>query len=410
MGILLVLTLFIEAAVLLYLEQKAWNTLLTPLNCLLVPYLVVLVISVILSGGSGFVGFHYPSILIWIVGLLLFAVPSLVISETAGRNNVLTDITVKRVEGIPYFIVVLGCVTALVLVFRLFSVSGSSRYAIGSDEFAEEFSGYGLWGHLRHLSFIFIMLLIYYLEKGHRWLWVPIAGLLAVNVVNMVKGSIIIPCVVGVMMRLASGKTKITSRFLLILALCAVGVFFVTFLLAIVVANRMDVNAGVLQWVFQRFVHYLTSGTLGLSADMQLGFPDRGAFQVIWTPFINIVNYLTGNGVLLSPVNQTYLFTGISLTNVRTFFGTLFIYTDHLQFCLYSLGLSTLCYTLKVLSQRVGSIYTNAVYCYFCGLLAMGWFEFYFFHLDVIEIPVMIVLLGLIDRALPVRCIETGTI
>ena len=410
MGILLVLTLFIEAAVLLYLEQKAWNTLLTPLNCLLVPYLVVLVISVILSGGSGFVGFHYPSILIWIVGLLLFAVPSLVISETAGRNNVLTDITVKRVEGIPYFIVVLGCVTALVLVFRLFLVSGSSRYAIGSDEFAEEFSGYGLWGHLRHLSFIFIMLLIYYLGKGRRWLWVPIAGLLAVNVVNMVKGSIIIPCVVGVMMRLASGKTKITSRFLLILALCAVGVFFVTFLLAIVVANRMDVNAGVLQWVFQRFVHYLTSGTLGLSADMQLGFPDRGAFQVIWTPFINIVNYLTGNDVLLSPVNQTYLFTGISLTNVRTFFGTLFIYTDHLQFCLYSLGLSTLCYTLKVLSQRVGSIYTNAVYCYFCGLLAMGWFEFYFFHLDVIEIPVLIVLLGLIDRALPVRCIETGTI
>ncbi|MCQ2083744.1 MAG: DUF6337 family protein [Bacteroidaceae bacterium] len=400
MGFLLVFTLLIEAGVLLYLEWKAWETLVTPLYCLAIPYLAVLFISIILSGRSGFVEFHYPSILIWIVGLLLFAVPSFAVSEVAIKCNVIPDVTNGDNGRVPGYIVALGIVTVLLFAFRLFTVAESSKYAIGSDDFAMEFSSYGFWGHLRHMSFIIIMFTIYYLDKCRRWLWVLIVGLLAVNVVNMVKGSIIIPCVVGVMMRIVSGKTKITGRFLLVLSICAVGVFFITFLLAIVVANRMNVNGGVLQWIFQRFVHYLTSGTLGLSVDMQLGFPDRGPFQVIWTPFINIVNQLCGNGEILSPVNPTFHFTGISLTNVRTFFGTLFIYTDYIQFCLYSLGISAFCYSLKVLSQRTGSIYTDAVYCYFCGLLAMGWFEFYLFHIDVIEIPVMVILLHFIDWAL----------
>jgi hypothetical protein len=194
-------------------------------------------------------------------------------------------------------------------------------------------------------------------------------------------------------------------------AISAVAVFFVTFLLAIVVVNEIAVNEGVVLWIFQRFVHYFSSGTLGLSMDMELGFPDRGPFTVIWTPFINIINQISGNGEVLSPVNPTYHFTGISLTNVRTFFGTLFIYTDFFQFALYTMGLSAICYTLKLLSVRFSNLFTNTIYYYYCALLAMGWFEFYFFHLDVIETPVMIILLhviyGLVGRTFTIKSLKT---
>ena len=210
-----------------------------------------------------------------------------------------------------------------------------------------------------------------------------------------------IPCVTGVMLRLASGKMKITAKFLSLVVLSSVAVFFVTFLLAIVVVNDMAVNDKVIEWIFQRFVHYLTSGTLGLSVDMQLGFPDRGPIDVIWTPFLNIINQITGSGEILSPVNPVFHFTGISLTNVRTVFGTLLIYTNYLQYALYILGLSSLCYILKILSIHFHNLFINTVFYYFCALLSMGWFEFYFFHLDIIEIPAMILLLHILYLLFP---------
>jgi len=407
---LYLLGILIEVAVLFYLERKAWGTMLTPLNILMLPYVAVLFISVGMSGHSGFVEFYYPSILLWNVGLVFFALPSFLLAGYAHRNGYEVRTTVISDDTLPRIFVVIGVVLVGMMMLHLFSTVRSSKFMIGSDEFAEEFVGFGFWGHLKHFCSIMLMLYIFYLNKQRRWLWLLIIPLMVVSVINMVKGAIIIPCVVGVMLRIASGKTKITPRLVILVAISAVAVFFVTFLLAIVVVNEIAVNEGVVLWIFQRFVHYFSSGTLGLSMDMELGFPDRGPFTVIWTPFINIINQISGNGEVLSPVNPTYHFTGISLTNVRTFFGTLFIYTDFFQFALYTMGLSTLCYTLKLLSVRFSNLFTNTIYYYYCALLAMGWFEFYFFHLDVIETPVMIMLLhviyGLVGRTFTIKSLK----
>ena len=74
------ISIFIEVAVLLYLEYKIWKSLYTPLNFLMLPYLVVLLITIMLSGSElGFVDFYYPSIFIWNIGLLIFFLPSVII-------------------------------------------------------------------------------------------------------------------------------------------------------------------------------------------------------------------------------------------------------------------------------------------------------------------------------------------
>lgn len=399
MGFLLIAGLIIESTILFLLEKKAWKTLLTPLNFLMLPYLAVLAVTILVSGHFDFIEFYYPSIMIWMVGLTLFAVPSLAFSYFLQRNDIQCNTTKVRDERIPRLFVIVAVLLAIMFCYRLMSTMSSSRFAIGSDDFAEEFAGHGLWGHLKRLCGVMLMLCIYWVDKKRKWLWLLIAAFFIVNVINMVKGTMIIPCVVGVMLRLASGKMKIDARFILILVFCSVAVFFVTYLLAMIIANDMEVSGKILLWIFQRFAHYLTSGTLGMSADMQLGFPDAGNFQVIWTPFLNIINQLDGSGEILSPVNPTYHFTGISLTNVRTFFGTLFIYTNYVQFVLYTVGLSAICYFLKYLTLVTDNLYTNTVYYYFCALLAMGWFEFYFFHLDMIENPAIIAVLHFIDWA-----------
>lgn len=390
--------ILLEVAVLFYLERKAWGTILTPLNILMLPYVAVLLISVGMAGHDGFVEFYYPSILLWNVGLLLFALPSFLLAGYAGKHHYDIRTTAITDDAIPRVFVAIGIVLVLMMSYRLLGTIRSSKFLIGSDEFAEEFVGFGFWGHLKHFCSVMLMLFIYYLDRRRRWLWLFIIPLMLVSFINMVKGAIIIPPVVGVMLRIASGKTKVTPRLMLWVALSAVAVFFITFGAAVVIVNDIAMNGGVAEWIMQRFVHYFSSGTLGLSMDMQLGVPDRGPFTVIWTPFINILNQLTGDGEVLSPVNPTFHFTGISLTNVRTFFGTLFIYTNPVQFALYTVGLSAVCYTLKMLSVRSRNLFVNTFYYYYCALLAMGWFEFYFFHLDVIETPVMIMFLCVLAK------------
>lgn len=410
MGFLYVLSILIEIGVLFYLERKAWGTLLTPLNFVMLPYLAVLLVSIAISGKFDFVEFYYPSILIWNVGLLLFALPSYALAGFAHKHDYAVDRVGVREEPMPQLFFWIGVLLTMLFAYRLMSTVRSSQFIIGSDEFAEEFAGFGFWGHLKRFCSVMLMLYIYYLNKHQRWLWFFIIAMMVVNVINMVKGTMIIPCVVGVMLRLASGKMKINARFVTILLISSVAVFFVTFLLAIVVVNKMEVNDKVILYIFQRFVHYFSSGTLGLSVDMQLGFPDRGAFDVIWTPFINIYNQIAGDGEVLSPVNPTFHFTGISLTNVRTVFGTLFIYTNYVQFALYTIGLSAMCYTLKMLTIKFDNLFTNTIFYYFCALLAMGWFEFYFFHLDIIEIPAMLIMLQLIDWALVGKKVDNGVL
>lgn len=388
----------VEVVVLFFLERKAWHTIYTPLNFLMIPYIFVLLITVSVSGNFGFVDFYYPSILIWSVGLLLFAIPSLAIACYAGKK---TDLAVPSFkpfgdDEMPRIFVYIGLLLVLMYSYRLWHTMGSSKFIIGSDEFAEEFAGYGFWGHMKKMCNIMLMLFIYYLNRERRWIWFFIIALTGVNLINMVKGAMIIPCVAGVMMRLASGKMKITGRFIIILMASAVAVFYITYLLAIVVTNEMTVTNEILQLVFRHFVHYFTSGTLGLSIDMQMGFPDSGTVDIILSPFINLLNHFSGNEELLSPVNPVYHFSGINLTNVRTVFGTLFIYTTNMQFAVYVLCLSTLYYLLKVFASVFDNVYTNVVYYYFCALLAMGWFEFYFFHLEIMEIPIMAALLHLL--------------
>ena len=71
----------------------------------------------------------------------------------------------------------------------------------------------------------------------------------------------------------------------------------------------------------------------------------------------------------------------------------MFIYCNSWQFVAYTLILSSLIYSIQLGSFRSGNMFLYTLLSYYCGLLGMGWFEFYYFHLAILEVPVMILML-----------------
>lgn len=398
--VLYLIAILLESALLLYLECKIWKTLYTPLNFLMLPYLIVLLITIFLAGKLGFVEFYYPSIFIWNVGLLIFFLPSAIIGTIIVHSG-------KRVapepieDKIPQSLVFLLVLMTMLFIVHLKGVLGSSAEALGSEEFGEEFSGGGLWGHLRILSLPMLMMSIYYVSKKRWWLWPIIFIFLLVGVLNQVKGWVIIPVLAAMVMRLHAGKTRLTARFLLYVLLGAFLVFFLSYALSILVVQSRGVSDEFMEFIYMHFLHYLTSGTFGWSMDLQLGLPDdTGNFQNIIAQFVNLSKLVTGDKELVSPINPLYYNSGFTLTNVRTIFGTLYINSTWIAFAIYVFVLSSIMYLMRTAMVRFNSIYLYTVYFFFCGMLFMGWFDFYFSGVIVFELPIMLLLLWIFEKVL----------
>ena len=406
----ILLILLMEVTVLTWVEYRAWKTFYTPLCTLMLPYTFVLLVTIAIAGNFGYVPFNYDSIWVWIYGLPLFALPSYafaaVISKKEERgkwteNTPAADISLSTFHlphstKFPPVLLFICGIVILLLFAKLYTTLSASLFLFGTDDFADDFSGHGLWAHIRTLLMPLIILMFYQVGKGCRWLWIPIILMLILQFVNMVKGTIVIPIFAALLMRLYTGKTRMSLRLILIMVGLAVILFFLIYMVIPIMGNGSAADMKLVQFVGEHIVHYFTSGTMGWSFDIDQNMPDRKDFEYIVAPFVNIVRAIKGEE-LVSVVNRFYWCTGTditTLTNVRTFFGTLYIYSDAWQFITYTLLLSTFIYAWKVATIFWHSVYLDIILFYYCGLLMMGWFEFYFFHLDAIEIPLITLFYG----------------
>ena len=367
----IILILLMEASSLTYLEYREWKTIYTPLCFLMLPYVAVLLITILISGNMGFVAFNYDSIYVWILGLPLFAIPSHVSSLLLKNYNqpVRTNIQDEK-QCISPILLILGFVLAVALMFKLYQTISHGFNLYGTEEFTEEFSGSGLWAHLREMLMPLIILLLYYVKKKDYLLWCLIALILVIQFSYMVKGAIIIAVAAALSMRLYANKLHLNIKLILGIIAGSILVFYIIYMVIPLLGNGGEANMGLVEFIAKHFVHYFT---------------------------VNIYNAITGNE-LISPVNPFYWNTGISFTNVRTFFGTLCIYTNALEFATYTITISSFLYLWKILAILFRNIYLHAILFYYCGLLAMGWFEFYFFHLSIIEIPIYFGLFAWLSR------------
>ena len=169
LGILLLALLLLEVYVLGYLEFISWRTIYTPLCCLMFPYLLVLLISMAVAGHLGFVNFCYSSISVWCVGLPVFAIPSYLLSLAKYRYPLIFGEKVQ--EGrYPATLGIISLLLALLFLWRFHSVWNSSTAMFGTDDFAEDFAGHGIWAHLRTLAMPLLIVAVYYFKRKQWYL------------------------------------------------------------------------------------------------------------------------------------------------------------------------------------------------------------------------------------------------
>ena len=414
MNIFLLLVLISEAVLLFLLEKKMWRTGCTPLNFLMLPYVAVLGVTLLLSGHLGLDEFYYPSLIPWIIGLPLFAIPGWLFFWAERRfaaGNIkgdpweITACGISQNGNLDYprkayrFEIILAVAILITLSVRLIIFLAQGYGMIGNEAFGKLFAGKGWAGHLLLVSTALLMLLLF---DNRRWLtWMIVAFILFFLFVYQVKSWIILPLLAVFFALWITQRIRLNLRRVFYVGAGVTVVFFASYLLIYLAGNRFFPEAtslgAQLKAISGLFVHYLTSGTLGLSTDMQQGILEEPSLQHIFTPFYNFWYTVTGQP-MVAGINEEFLYTGIARTNVRGFFGTLFVFTRPTGFALCCLLFGTGCQLFFRWFRRYQNTCSTLLYAWTCTVLFMGWFDFLPYLSNVFEIPFWILAITSVQR------------
>lgn len=384
--IFILLAFLSEVVFLAGLEKRMWGTIYTPLNILMIPTALVVLISIWAVQTFSLYPFYAPSLFIWMAGLAFFAIPSIFFRKMAVVDYAESSLPIPELPS-PKLVFIGGMAICLLFLFHMRSMMSNTISAVGSDEFSDEVSTHGIWGHLFCLVMFSNILSTLYLSKK-RWHFIILLLLgLVVCVINQVKSWVLIPLFAGIILNVMTGRIHLNWRLLLFVTLGGTGFFFLSYYLSLVVSTDKELTDNVIFFIFKNFAHYITSGVLGLSMDMDLGGLEQRDEGYLFVTFVNIYNAIAGNP-LQSAVNPIFLGTTWPTlgTNVRTFMGTAYVFSSPFLFPIIIMAVSSVAYWLRMRLLRSKSFGWFLANAWMCAILAMAWFDWDFFHLRIYEI------------------------
>lgn len=376
-------------------EKKLWGTWYTPLNCLVLPFCAVLLVILTMPSSLGFVHFYAPSLLIWMGGMIVMAIPSWALAAGYRKYHSEPKIAASTPKNENLFYIF--CTLLIIpFLFRIRGLMSSSLNMIGSDEFGEEFAVYGFFGHLLILLLGCSIVLFSCIRKGNRI--IPVLLILAISMIaflNQVKSWVMIPLMAGMILCLLTEKMHLSVKVVSIIAVSGIVLFMGSYFVMFIVGNGVEYNEHMGKYVLEHIYHYIASGILGMSEDVRKGIVEQPNPDVLFAPFINAVHAITGDPYV-SAINPHYfeINTNNGLQdNVRTIFGTIYANSIGGFWIFTVIVISSMVYLVRIWAIQSQSVYIVAMDAWFCALLAMGWFEYYFFHVTTFEIPIFLILL-----------------
>ena len=385
----------LEVILLTMAEKKLWGTWYTPLNCLVLPFCAVLLVILTMPSSLGFVHFYAPCLLIWMGGMIVMAIPSWALAAGYRKYHSEPKIAASTPKNENLFYIF--CTLLIIpFLFRIRGLMGSSLNMIGSDEFGEEFAVYGFFGHLLILLLGCSIVLFSCIRKGNRI--IPVLLILAITMIaflNQVKSWVMIPLMAGMILCLLTEKMHLSVKVVSIIAVSGIVLFMGSYFIMFIVGNGVEYNEHMGKYVLEHIYHYIASGILGMSEDVRKGIVEQPNPDVLFAPFINAVHAITGDPYV-SAINPHYfeINTNNGLQdNVRTFFGTIYANSMGGFWIFTIIVISSMVYLVRIWAIQSQSVYIVAMDAWFCALLAMGWFEYYFFHVTTFEIPIFLILL-----------------
>ena len=404
MDFLPVIILYLEVLLLAFAERKLWNTWFTPLNCLSVPYAVVLAICLCVDGNMGFVPFYYPSVWVWVVGLAAFFVPSCIwgfLQRRKGGNNIVPAEKEYTVLSTPFRILeyITWAIFAL-FVFRFFHLAFVKDLMPGSELFAREWAGHGFFGHLFTLLMGLNIFWMFAADKDHKRYWLYVLGFFGVALLYLVKGWFLTPMAAGFLLRLLTGKTKFDIKVILVSVFMGFVFFFASYWMTLYVASaeksvltqrkaQTEYKAKVSSFIGKHAVTYMAAGVYGLSEDLAQNTLEYREPEKIYAPFVNIGKVVSGDRNYVSHLNDKFvqITTHDSGSNVRTFFGTLYVFSGFWHTLAFVLVFSCLLYGLFSFALKTGNLFSLGISSWFEASMLMGWFDFTANTLSFITVP-----------------------
>ena len=393
-------TLLIEVVLLVLCEKRWWQSFFTPITALAIPYTLVVLLAAVVGGHNGFVPLYYPSLAVWIIGLPVMSCVSFVMSIVFRSMPVTPKVQLSglRHEGL-YVSLMAGLL--LLVALHLRGTIASSLFAFGSDDFGEDFATFGIYGHIMTVLIAMEIVAFAQIRPHKRWLY---SGLILLCVfflfVNQVKSWVIIPVLAGVWLCLSIGKLRLSIKLLMWVGLGGLLLFVLSYLVAFLIAQGVSYESHIGDYILSHVYHYLLSGVLGFSELCRLDLIDQPAPEALFAPIINLFNTIIGREPI-SPINPNFLYIHSDAmlgTNIRTFFGTIYLYGGSMLFVPYILLVGAVGYAVHGWARRSNALYIHSIDAWFCALFAMGWFECYTFHLRTFEVPVILLVLHILSR------------
>ena len=399
-NILILCAFLIEVVLLARMEKALWGTLFTPLNALSLPFTGILLFTICLPASMGFVPFYYPSLLIWMGGLLLMAIPSWLLGYGYRKRYGEPDYACAPIAHERFFMIAV-LLLIVPFAFRLRTMMATSLDLFGSDEFGENFAVYGVFGHLLVFLSACSILLFSLIRKSQRLLPIALIALIAaLAFVNQVKSWVIIPLLAGLWICLMTNRIGLSLKLIIPVFVGGITLFVSSYLVIFILGAGATYDAHMGEYIGEHVVHYLCSGVLGLSEDVRRGIVEAADPDMLFAPFINLVHSITGDPYI-SPINPHFFEINTNTTlddNVRTYFGTIYVNCSVGLYGLIVLFWGCVYYAIRMLTLRTRSIFVAAIDAWFCALLCMGWFEYYFFHVTTFEVPICLLLLLLLNQ------------
>jgi len=407
LSILFFLTLL--CVVIARVDAYYFGTYATPSILLLAPFTAVVGAHLLVADILGFAELHAGLIGVWTIGTIVFwatghALRYLIVG--AGSLPGRVDVSATKQTLITFWSVAGGLVSILLLVhaYRVLQTLGGLN-ALASPSFLEEW-GFGWPAHVRVLVMVILIMVI---GSTRRWTPLIVGGvalMFSVILLYQSKGALLAPLIAGGLYRIVTGVYVPKIRDF---ALAIAGSFILFQLIYLVGWASLDpeslLKSDVYIFFSLHFMSYLFAGILGFSESLRHGTTWLNADGlVLFAPMWNIVAAAFDRPlILVAELAQDHYVEiarhGVG-SNVNTLFGTIWLVVGPIYGLCVVVILALACHCMLLVIKLLSNRWLVVAYSYWGGLLVFGWFEYYFWLLVSLEIPVICVCLAIAEFCL----------
>jgi oligosaccharide repeat unit polymerase len=207
------------------------------------------------------------------------------------------------------------------------------------------------------------------------------------------KTWILIPLIAGIIGRMALLKKKVNLKRIIILFGLGLLIFYVSYSLSF---NYFA------SWKFIRnhFIVYTNSGLLSFSEHLRLNKKIGISLEFLFEPIYNIYYKLTGKEMISIISNLNERIGSQQYSNVKTFFGEIYIYGGIIGGIFTSFVWGWVTYLFLALSVMIKDVFFFLIYFIIISALFFGWFGIYFNNLTYYEIIIVGIFLLIVTRLL----------